>query len=389
MNLPRLVSRRKVLGGLGAAFGMRNATAQISKPNLGAEDTTYPPISLPNGGVIPLIHTTDLYNPPQDVDDQIDLATIYALSELDLQAVILDPTRKFLDKLEPGFVPVAQLNYLTGRAVPVAAGPIDPLQSPSDPADNRPLQEQAGIQLLLDTLSRCERPAMISVLGSSRVLAAAWNRDPDLLRKKTRAVLLNAGSYTGEPGPDWNTDLDVHAWVALWRSGLPIHWYPCSGKQGSRGIEQHNTFWPVRHRVLFEGLSQPLRGYLDYALTASSRGDIIRALAEMGSGDSWDLMMERGRNMWSTASLTMAAGRVLAQTAEGWRFLPQAQAQGLKLQRMELMSVVCKTSDDGVVKWNPDPQSETARIFRRELDEEHVRAMGEATNALLKQFPLK
>jgi hypothetical protein len=80
---------------------------------------------------------------------------------------------------------------------------------------------------------------------------------------------------------------------------------------------------------------------------------------------------------------------VLAQTAEGWRFLPEEQAHGLKLQRMELMPVACKVSDAGVVKWSPDPQSETARIFRRELDDEHVRAMGEATNALLKQFPLK
>ncbi len=385
MNLATSLSRRKVLFGLSAALCTRNAPAQTPNPSRGAEDKApaAPPI-LP-GGAIPLIHTTDLYNPPQDVDDQIDLATVYALPELDLRAIILDPTRKFLDKLEPGFVPVAQLNYLAGRAVPVAAGPPDALQSPSDTAENRPRHEQAGIQLLLDTLSRCERPALISVLGSSRVLASAWNRDPDLLRQKTRAVLLNAGSYTGEPGPDWNTDLDVHAWVALWRSGLPIHWYPCSGRQGSRGIEPHNTFWPVRHRLLFDGLAQPLRAYLDYAMHASPRGDIIRVLAEMGSGQSWDQVMERGRNMWSTASFIMSAGRVLAQTAPGWRFLPKEQATGLKIQSMELVPAVCKVSDTGVVRWTPGPESATARIFRRDLDEDHGRAMGEATNALLKQ----
>lgn len=103
-------------------------------------------------------------------------------------------------------------------------------------------------------------------------------------------------SDTGEPGPDWNTDLDLHAWVALWRSGLPIHWYPCSGRQGLRGIEQ--------------------------------------------------------------------------------------------LQPMELVSAACKVSDTALDSWTPGPESETTRIFCRDLDEDHVRAMGEAANALLKQFPL-
>ena len=129
-------SRRRFLVGMGAGLGSLafRAVRWLRPP---AQNKRRPPSSK-TAKPIPLIHTTDLYNPPQDPDDHVDLATVHALPELDLQAVILDPTRKFLGELDPGFVPVAQMNYLTGRAVPVAAGPSDPLRSPSDTATDRP-----------------------------------------------------------------------------------------------------------------------------------------------------------------------------------------------------------------------------------------------------------
>jgi hypothetical protein len=387
MNHAQSASRRKFLLGMGASLGSLGVLGHVATSAFGAENSP-PEASLRGSKTIPFIHTTDLYNPPQDPDDHIDLATVYALPELDLRAVILDPTRKFLGQLDPGFVPVAQLNYLTGRAVPVAAGPIDSLRSPSDTAKDRPRREQAGIELLLDTLSHCEEPAFVSVVGSTRVVAAAWNREPKLLQQKVRAVVVNAGSNTGRPGADWNTDLDVHAWVALWRSGLPILWYPCTGQHGSRGLEQHTTYWPVSHRQLFDGLPQSLRAYFDYAFHHSARGDIIRALTELGSGPSWEKVLAGQRNMWSTASLVLAAGRVLAETTQGWRFIAKEQAGGLKLQPLEMLPIACDVDDTGVVRWSPNPKPGIANIFLRRPDEEHVRAMGEATNALLRQMPL-
>jgi len=93
--------------------------------------------------------------------------------------------------------------------------------------------------------------------------------------------------------------------------------------------------------------------------------------------------------MWSTASLIMAAGRVLAQTSPGWRFIAKEQAGGLKLQPMEMLSVACDVDDTGVVRWSPNPKPGIIKIVLRKPDEEHVRAMGEATNALLRQLPLR
>jgi hypothetical protein len=337
---------------------------------------------------IPFIHTTDLYSPPQDPDDHVDLATVYALPELDLRAVILDPTRKFTPPLDPGFVPVSQMNYLSGRAVPVAAGPIDPLRSSTDTAEDRPRREQAGVELLLDALRRSHQPVVVSVVGSARTITAAWNRAPKLLLEKVRAVVVNAGATTGKPGAEWNVDLDVHAWVGLFRSRLPIDWYPCTGEDGPTGLNPHNTYWPVAHRRLFADLPQPLRAFFDYAFHHANRGDIVRSLWELGSGASWEKVLEGQRNMWSTASLIAAAGRVLAQMPEGWRFVPKAQAAGRPVALLELQPVACEVAPNGVIQWKATPSPSTTRIFHRKPDAEHVQAMAEAANALLRQFPL-
>ena len=220
------------------------------------------------------------------------------------------------------------------------------------------------------------------------MVAAAWNREPKLLQQKVRAVVLNAGATTGQPGAEWNVDLDVQAWIALWRSGLPILWYPCTGEHGPTGLDPHNTYWPVSHRRLFDGLPQTLRAYFDYAFNHHGRGDIIRGLSALGDGPSWEKVLAGQRNMWSTASLIMAAGRVLAETSEGWRFIAREQAGGLKQQTLEMLPVQCGVDDAGVVRWSLKPEPGHVRIFRRKPDEEHVRAMGDATNGLLRQLPL-
>jgi hypothetical protein len=381
-------SRRRFLVGMGSCLGSVGVLGDVTASVADAEQQSAAGSSAKTAERIPFIHTTDLYNPPQDPDDHVDLATVYCLPELDLRAVILDPTRKFIPQHDPGFVPVAQLNYLTGRAVSVAAGPLDPLRSAVDTAADRPRREQAGIELLLDTLRRSGEPVVVSVVGSARTIAAAWNRYPKLLEEKVRAVVVNAGATTGKPGAEWNVDLDVHAWVALFRSRLPIQWYPCTGEHGPTGLAPHNTYWPVSHRRLFENLPQPLRAYFDYAFHHHARGDVVRALSVLGTGPSWEKVLAGQRNMWSTASLIMAAGRVLAQTPQGWRFTPKQQAHGLKVQLLEMLPAACEVDDGGVTRWALKPGKSNINIFHRNPDQEHVHAMGEATHALLRQMPL-
>jgi hypothetical protein len=80
-----------------------------------------------------MIHVTDLFRPHDDADDHWDLACVYTLTYLkrvDLRGILIDfPKPERRD--DPDVLAVAQLNYLTGLAVPVAVGSPDPYGSPS------------------------------------------------------------------------------------------------------------------------------------------------------------------------------------------------------------------------------------------------------------------
>jgi pyrimidine-specific ribonucleoside hydrolase len=340
----------------------------------------------------PLVHLTDLYHPPQDPDDHIDLATIIALPEYDLRGVVLDITRKFLVAKpegwdiarDPGYVPVAQLAHLTGRAIPAAMGPLDPLVNPGDTAQDRPRPEQGGINLLLELLEQSVQPVTISVVGSGRVLAAAFNREPVLLKAKIRRVLLNAGA-TGGPKREWNVGLDPAAYIALWRSGLPINWFPCgTDRSAFDPAHERGTFWKARHAVLFHDLPEGLRAWLGYAFTGSRRGDSIGALAETGRGAAWEQVLTGERNLWATASLVMGAERVLARTPEGWRFVPAGPAAGLEPWPFRLDPIQATIDDEARVSWQSADDTSLIRLFGRKPGAEYGAAMAEALNALLR-----
>ncbi|MGE5313763.1 MAG: hypothetical protein ACM3Q4_03620 [Acidobacteriota bacterium] len=364
--------------------------AGLASQRLAAFEQT-PGTREPGEGKIPLIHITDLYHPPQDPDDHIDLATIAALGEFDLKAVILDVTGKFLHaapagfdiRRDPGFIPVAQLGYLLGRSIPAAAGPHQPLTNPHDDASDRPAEEQAGIRLLLEKLEESKETVVLSLVGSARVLSAAWNRNPRLVRAKTRAVLLNAGS-TGGVKREWNVGLDPEAYTALWNAGLPLHWYPCSTERGAFNPDhERGTYWKTSHAAIFRGLSPRMRSWFFYALSASTRSDLIGALAEEPDAHAWEALLAQPRNMWATASLVAASGRVLAQTNDGWRFIPAHQAGQGTVWPFRLDPIDASVDAAAAVTWSPARHKGNALLFGRERRPGFGDAMAEALGALL------
>lgn len=343
-------------------------------------------------GRVPLVHVTDLYHPPQDPDDHLDLATILALPEYDLRGVVLDVTRKFLVAKpagwdiarDPGYAPVAQMAHLTGRAIPMAMGPVEPLRHPGDTARDRPRREQGGIELLLGMLANSAEPVTISAVGSSRVLAAAFNREPELMRAKTRRVLLNIGA-TGGMKREWNVALDPVAYVALWRAGLPIDWFPCAtDRTAFDPAAGRGTYWKCKHADLFAEIPEGLCAWIGYAFSGSSRGDLIGALAESGRGAAWENVLAGERNMWATISLVMGAGRVLARADAGWRFVPARMADAAACWPCRLDPIAATVDDDAIVTWTETAHS-PCRLFGREPGAGFGAAMTEALNALWRE----
>jgi pyrimidine-specific ribonucleoside hydrolase len=345
----------------------------------------------PKKSSIPLVHITDLYHPPQDPDDHIDLATVAALHEYDLKGVILDTTRKFLlaspagfdIQRDPGFIPVIQLGYLLGRSIPVATGPTLPLTRPDDDVSDRPPWEQAGVTLLLNILEDSREEVVVSVVGSARVLTAAYNRSPELVRTRVRSVLLNAGS-TGGLKREWNVDLDPEAYVGLWRSGLPIHWYPCATETGAfNPNHERGTYWKTTHAEIFRDLAPSLRSWFTYAFSPGNGGDIIAALTGTGPPGSWERILAEQRNMWATASLVMGAGRVLAKTPQGWRFVPSSSADAGKIWPWHLDRIEAMVNTKAEVQWRLLESGGNAFLFQRRRGTEFGSAMAEALGALL------
>ena len=126
----------------------------------------------------PVIHSSDLFHPHGDPDDHFDFATIHALPEIDLKAIILDnPGGRQFDR--PGGVPAAQMNMITGRLIPKAVGLGVGLKSPTDDGLDQPSTSQSGVYLILNVLRQSDKPVTITIVGSARDLAAAYNREPE------------------------------------------------------------------------------------------------------------------------------------------------------------------------------------------------------------------
>ena len=357
---------------------------------------------------IPIIHTSDLFHPPYDPDDQVDLGCLYALPELDVLAVIIDYHRDNSDlhMYEPAFGMITQLNWMTGKAVPVAVGPNTKLRTPEDDGEHFSLRNQAGINLLIDKLRSADEQVYISIVGSSRTVAAAFNREPELFRIKVRAILLVAGYDIREKGDklDTNSRFDPNAFITIMRSGLPIRWFP-PGAWGKMlgGADKydldaigkvraaHAAKFIVPHTTLFDQLPKMLHAWLMYGFTGNQRGDIIRALHEEWYAGMWWGVVKGGlRPLSSIPAVVMAAERKLVMADEGWRFVPQDMVpEGAECLKLDFIPVEVQVDDDAHTSWKPVKKSNIL-LFDREPDQGlYNEAMGEGVNGLLRDIPLE
>lgn len=349
-----------------------------------------PPPSRPMHRVS-LIDTTDLYHPHQDVGDNFDLVAAYALPEVDLKAVILDATEKYRRPPEgprdPGFIPVCQLNAIFGRNVPCATTPFQPMPSPADKMLDAPPFQQAGIELLLDTLRRTTEKVEITVFGSARSVAAAYNRQPELVRDRVRRVHLCAGASS----PDfleWNVVLDPHAFVRLLRSDLPVAIYPCATKDGPFAYGPHNCFWKLPDLRFIEAMHPRLRAYLAYAFTRSNRSDFLRAVEEDPSEPVLKRFTGGAHNVWETAVWLQIADRRLVRRAAGhYRII--AAHEVLPTDTVlpnELRPCRVQVRDNGRFSFELTDQPTNFWMYDRGDPRENEKALREALPALYLSF---
>ena len=338
---------------------------------------------------VPVIYCTDLFHPHDDPDDHFDLATLYAMPELDIKGVVLDQGRKQLER--PGRIPVSQMNKITGRNVPAAIGLADPLKSPDDQALDQPAQFQGAVELIIQTLRASARPVCIAALGSVRDVVCAFNREPGLFRTNVTMVLAFIGEASDGKFQEYNVGLDPQAFVGLMRSGLPVYWVPCfdGGLWQNRG---HASFWRASQRALLEGATPEVIQYFIYALEKES-AEPLAFLSRPVEPERQARLFAGTRNLWCAAVLGVMSGREVVFDGSKWTsVLPQSnRAAAVAGQKplFEFPEVEVLVSDAGAVSCGKVPGSHKVRRFEVRDSAQYEQGMVEATTALLSSLGRK
>ena len=285
---------------------------------------------------VPIIYSSDLFHPPDDPDDHYDFAMLFSLQEIEIKAMIFDVASPGRNPEQFGKPALDQMVKITGRSLPPwKIGLRYPLRSPDDKALDQPEEFQGGVELIISTLEKSEEPVVMFLVGSCRDFAVAFNRNPDLLREKVKAVYVNAGNGLKGIQTEWNVSLDPYAYVGLMFSGLPTYWCPCftdvyqlsSSNDVSAG-KAFNTYFVVPNQAeLLIFTSAIVKNFFVYALNASQEEPLSFLDKEQQA------LPETPRNMWCTGPFLHAAGREIHRTQDGrWIACTPEQVKSLGIE---------------------------------------------------------
>lgn len=339
---------------------------------------------------VQVLHQTDIFHHHGDPDDHWDLACQFALSylgESDLKAILVDypPTADFggVDCGDPAILAVAQLNYITGHAVPVGIGRDGRIRSDEDVDAifaQKPLN--SGIALVLKMLEEAKEPIVIHIVGSCRDIAAAIVARPELFREKCKAIYLNAGTGYNDEILEYNVTLDAYAYGKLFEAPCPLYWMPCFHDTGVFEVGEYGTYYKFQQKEILPYVSENLQKYFVYALAKVMDPRWLSYL-ELPVNDK--LLKYHGnfyRNMWCTAGFLHMVGKTV--TTEG-QIVPLGQ-EGIKPVFDFIPIEVC-CDKDGRTNWKPVDFS-TDRFVFKVLDlKNYQTAMTAALKQLLMQIP--
>ena len=335
---------------------------------------------------IPVIYCTDLFHPHDDPDDHFDLATLFALPELDVKAILLEQGDKQVAR--PGTIPVKQMLRLTARRIPSATGLAAKLKSADDTGLDQPKAAQGAVDLLLKALREAKEPVTIIATGSARDVCAAFNREPALFRKNVGRVYLVIGN-ADDGGSEWNVDLDPKAYAGLLRSALPLYWMPCMPMSGSSSNTIYSSFWKFRQGQLLDDAPPRLQNFFIYALQTLDPKEIdpMKALA-MDLHPWRPLVWSMERNMWSTAALLHASGRQMYQTGTNWMAASSAPSGAQAREVFSFIPVRVQVDEAGRTSKDLADPAPNAQMFQITDRAHYGEAMRESLHDLFRRFPV-
>lgn len=375
------INRRKVLGMGAAGLAGRLLCTRLAYGNNSEQVKKK----------TPMLHVTDLYRPHMDPDDHWDLACVYALAyrgNIDLKGVLIDHPPENADGRNPDIAAIAQMNLIAGTYVSVAVGSGLPLKSRDDVQDFASLADRHGVRMVLDVLRKSPLPVVINILGSSRDVAIAGKKDPELFKTKCAAIYLNAG--TGSPKmspaskPEYNVTLERYGFAAIFDLPCPIYWMPCfedieSHRQ--QEVSQYGTHYKFRQDQILPHMSDMVQNYFAYMFGKYTDSNWLGYLKGIRDEALLAKVGSMYRHMWCTAGLLYAANYTV--TRDG-RIVPVNKKREQPIFTFDAVKVKC--DDNGVTHWLADDSSDRFIFHVRDMDN-YQSAMTGAMKSLLMALP--
>jgi len=331
---------------------------------------------------VPVIYSTDLSHPHDDPDDHFDLVALYALKELDILGIVLDQGRR--QDHSPGRIPVEQMNALTGQNVPFAVGLSDSLETPDDPAAGQEREYQGGVELIIRALEDSDAPVTIITVGSLRDTAAAYNRRPDLFRKKAARLLIFIGEASAGTR-EWNVGLDPNAFIRILNSGLPVWWVPCFDGGNFKNFGKA-SYWTADQADLLRDAPDAVMNFFIYALLKKSHPGHLESLNEKVDDEEKAQVLYGQRRLWCAAVFTEAAGRVFVER-EG-EYVPvsedEIEANDRKVEAYRFLPVSLFVDESASVLYEDSPRSHIIHRFEIVSPDRYAQIMTSVTHFLIK-----
>jgi hypothetical protein len=352
----------------------------------------YGEIPVKKGQKIPVLHTTDLFRPHMDPDDHWDLACIYALAyrgDIDLKGILIDHPPKNRKGYNPDMMAVAQMNLISGIFAPVAVGSPYPLESRNDIQPHVSSTDHHGVEMVLDILRKSTQPVVINILGSSRDVAIAGKRNPELFAAKCAAIYLNAGTGSPKMSPasklEYNVTLDKFAYAAIFDLPCPVYWMPCFEEMGSltkQVVREYGTHYRFRQDEILPHLSEMVQNYFAYMFGRYTDNNWLGYLKGKNDKALLSKVGNMYRHMWCTGGFLHAAGYTISGSG---KIVPLDEKPNLPVFTFDPVRVRC--DDNGVTKWTHDNNATNRFIFHVRDAEKYQSSMTKAMKSLLMKLP--
>jgi len=334
---------------------------------------------------VPMIHSTDLYHIHCDPDDHWDLATVYALAysgNVDLKGILIDyPSRPELG--DPDVMGIAQMNYYTGLVVPFVVGSPFPMKSRKDTQSQATNIEIQGVNWLLKTLRESEKPVVINIVGAATNVAVALKKEPELFKKKCKAIYLNAGSANSikDRKLEYNVKLNPLAYAAIFDAPCPVYWMPCTTRTNIGEVGEYGTYYRFVQKEILPFLPEKLQNFFVFMLAKKESHKWFSYLNGKPETELLNQFGESVRNMWCTAGFIHAAGKKVSPEGE---LIP---GDSEKNPVCSFVPVKASCDDQGYVDWKTDKKPGNRYIFHVDDLNNYQEAMTLAMKELLLQLP--